>query len=280
MTDARVRVVLVNYRSIQDVATRLASDALRDADVVVVDNASDPERVTELCRLHGATPVLLSSNRGFAAGVNAGWSAVEDRDPLPLLLLNPDADLTREALDVLLAALPGHDGVGPLLLEGPDRPQVGVGGGPLSVASVVAYFLMLSQLVPGGKGVFLTRRQARSGGPVAWVCMAALLLAPDALERFGLLPEDEVVYAEDVAWGTAASARGARFAVVPTAVVAHPHGSSGGSSAWVGALERLLRRRLSPWRGTAAVLVVRIGLAARRAVGRGIRRPARDRIRE
>jgi GT2 family glycosyltransferase len=239
-----------------------------------VDNGSDPEAVTQLCASHGATPVLLAENRGFAAGVNAGWRAVSDRPPLPLLLLNPDADLTPEALDALLAALPGHDGVGPLLLEGPDRPQVGVGGAALTLRSVAASFLLLSRLIPSWRGLLLTRGQARRGGDVAWVCMAALLLAPDALERFGPLPEDEVVYAEDVAWGTAASARGARFAVVPEAVVGHPHGSSGGSAAWVGALERLCRRRLGPLRGPVAVRVIRLGLAVRRAVGRGQRTEA------
>lgn len=270
-TDARVRVVLVNYRSVQDVASRLASDALRDADVVVVDNASDPEQVRALCDSHGATAVLLPENRGFAAGVNAGWAEVKDRSPLPVLLLNPDAELSREALDRLLAALPGRDGVGPLLLEGPDRPQVGVGGGPLSATSVGTYFLFVSHLLPAWKGIFLTRAQARRGGPVAWVCMAALLLAPDALERFGPLPEDEVVYAEDIAWGTAATRRGARFVVVPSAVVAHLHGSSGASSEWAGALERLLRRRLGRTQGTLAVLAIRLGLTLRALLGRDTR---------
>lgn len=260
--------MLVNYRSIDDVAARLASDALTDAEVVVVDNASDPARVEDLCAAHDAIPVLLPHNRGFAAGVNAGWSAVKDREPLPLLLLNPDAALERPALDALLAALPGRDGVGPVLLEAPGRPQVGSAGGPLSLASVAAYFLFLSAVVPAVRGVFLTRAQARRGGDVAWLCMASALLAPDALVRFGPLPEDEVVYAEDVAWGTAATANGARFSLLGDVEVTHPHGSSGGSAAWSGALERLLRRRLAGPRGWLAVLVVRSGLLVRSAVRR------------
>ena len=270
-TTARVRVVLVNYRSVADVAARLASDALRDAEVLVVDNASDPERVSELCRQHDATPILLAENRGFAAGVNSGWDAARERRPLPLLLLNPDAELSRDALDRLLEGLPGQDGVGPLLLERPGRPQVGVGGGPISVASVAAYFLFGSRLVPRWKGVFLTRAQSRRGGPVAWACMASLLLAPDALDRFGPLPDDEVVYAEDVAWGTSATRQGARFTVIPEAVVMHRHGASGSSAEWIGALERLLRRRLGVLRGTMAVLIMRSGLALRRLAGRNVR---------
>ena len=249
-------------------AARLASPALADADVIVVDNASTPERIRELCEQHGATPLLLSENRGFAAGVNAAWRAVQHRPPLPLLLLNPDAQLTREALDVLLSALPGNDGVGPLLLEAPGQPQVGAAGGPVTLWSVAAYFLMLSHVARRARGLFLTRAQSRRGGPVAWVCMASLLLAPDALHRFGELPEDELVYAEDVAWGTAATATGANFALVSEAVVAHPHGASGGSERWIGALERLLRRRLGAVRGRLAVAIVRMGLVLRRVVRR------------
>jgi GT2 family glycosyltransferase len=270
---------LVNYHSIEDVAARLASEALQDAEVIVVDNASDPEEVRHLCHSHGATSVLLPSNRGFAAGVNAAWERVRDRPALPLLLLNPDAELTREALDQLLAALPSFDGVGPLLLEGPERPQIGIGGGPATLASVVGYFLFLTRLMPRWRGFFLTRAQARRGGPVTWVCMAALLLRADALERFGLLPEDEVVYAEDVAWGIDATKQGARFAIVPSAVVTHLHGSSGSSSAWVGAVERLLTRRLGRVRAVLAVTAMRTGLAARRALGRPVDGESRARMR-
>lgn len=264
--DARVRVILVNFRSEQNVATRLASPALRDEEVVVVDNASQPETIVELCALHGATAVLLPENRGFAAGVNAGWREIQGRSPLPILLLNPDAELSREALDELLDALPGRDGVAPLLFEAPGRPQVGAAGGPLTLRSVATYFLMLSHVLPRMKGLFLTRAQAKTGGDVNWLCMASLLLAPDALSRFGQLPEDELVYAEDIAWGTAASERGARFLLVPTASVCHPHGASGASDRWVGALQRLLRRRL-PWpRRDLAVATLRFGLALRRVI--------------
>ena len=274
----RLRVLLVNYLSWENVAARLASPALRGADVIVVDNGSEPDEVLALCTRHGASPVLLPENRGFAAGVNAGWAVARERPPLPLLLLNPDAELSAEALDLLLAGLPGHDGVGPLLLEGPNRPQVGVGGGPISASSVFVYFLFLSHLRRDWRGVFLTRRQARDGGTVSWLCMAALLLAPDALHRFGLLPEDELVYAEDVAWGSAATLRGAHFALVPGAVVPHAHGSSGASTAWVGSMERLLRRRLGPVSGRSAVLAIRVGVAIRRAARIADIRSVRERI--
>jgi N-acetylglucosaminyl-diphospho-decaprenol L-rhamnosyltransferase len=269
-TDARLRAILVNYRSLDDVAARLASEALAEADVIVVDNASDPRAIQELCHRHGATAVLLLDNRGFAAGVNAGWSVAQDRAPLPLLLLNPDAQLTGEAVDRLLVQLQlgRWDGVGPLLMERPGRPQVGAAGGPVTLRSVAVYFLMLGHVLPRTRGVFLTRKQARAGGRVHWLCMASCLLAPDALVRFGPVPEDELVYAEDLAWGTAATDKGARFCLDASVEVPHQHGSSGGSEAWVGALTRLLRTRLGPIRGRLAIIAVHGGLLLRSGVRR------------
>jgi GT2 family glycosyltransferase len=267
-----VRVVLVNYRSAADVRRRLSSDALRDADVVVVDNGSEPDDVQALCKEYGATAVLLDANVGFAAGVNAAWERCRGRPALPLLLLNPDAELTAGGLDTLLSELdvPGTTGVAPLLAEPSGRLQVGAAGGPVTVRSVVAYFLLGAHLLPRWRGVLLTRRQSRTADRVSWLCMACLLLTPDALDRFGPLPEDEIVYAEDVAWGGAATGRGAVLRLVPRLVVTHPHGSSGGSSAWARSFERLLLRRLGPVRGRVAVAAMRTGLAVRRLAGRHV----------
>jgi GT2 family glycosyltransferase len=118
--------------------------------------------------------------------------------------------------------------------------------------------------------VFWTRRQAAQGGGAAWLCAACLLVRRDAFSRFGSLPEDEVVYAEDVAWGTSATARGGRFRLLADVRVPHAKGASGGSAAWHHALGRLLRRRLGPVRGRLAVAIMRTGLATRRALGRTV----------
>ncbi|GAC1326298.1 MAG: hypothetical protein NVSMB13_10970 [Mycobacteriales bacterium] len=266
-----VRVVLVNYRSLENVAARLASAALAGQQVVVVDNGDDPDGVRRVCAAAGAQPVLLPVNVGFAAGVNAAVRALDPSGSAPILLLNPDVAVTPEALRALLAELAaGADGAGPLLTEPTGRLQVGPAGGPLTLGAVAAYFLLLSHLLPRLTGVFLTRAQSRRRRPVAWVCMACLLLRPDAFVRFGPVPEDELVYAEDVAWGTAATARGADLRLVPEVVVTHEKGASGASTAWVGALERLCRRRLGAVRGGLAVACIRAGLGLRRAVGRQV----------
>jgi N-acetylglucosaminyl-diphospho-decaprenol L-rhamnosyltransferase len=265
----QVTVVLVNYRSLENIGERLSSVALQGQNVIVVDNNDDPEGVAALCKLHGAIPLLLDENKGFAAGVNAAVTSVQQPDR-PWLLLNPDASIENRALKGLLNELDGHDGVAPALVNGAGQLQIGAGGGPLTFRSVLYFFLFLAHLIPRLRGVFLTRRQSRTAREVDWLCMACLLLAPDVFQRFGPIPEDEVVYAEDVAWGTEATLSGARFRLCPHITVRHDQGGSGASEAWIGALERLCRRRLGRIRGGFAVTAIRVGLSVRRGLGRSV----------
>jgi GT2 family glycosyltransferase len=238
--------------------------------VIVVDTDDDPDGVTAICAEFGATALLLDHNVGFAAAVNRAVATV-DEPTTPWLLLNPDVDLSVAQLVQLKRALrSGLDGVGPLLEDQDGRLQIGPGGGELSLASVMRYFLFVSHVLPGQRGVFLTRAQSRQAREVAWLCMACLILAPDVFARFGPIPENELVYAEDVAWGTAASAHGAHFELVTTVVVRHEQGASGGSWRWVGAFKRLCRARLGPWRGPLAVAAVSTGLRLRQLAGRRV----------
>jgi GT2 family glycosyltransferase len=270
MTTMRpLTVVLVNYRSLANIEARLASPALRGAVVIVVDNGDDPDGVSALCTRYGATPLLLARNVGFAAGVNAAVASVAEPDR-PWLLLNPDAAIMRDDLEALVEDLPGRDGVGPALVQPDGRLQVGAGGGPLTLRSVAYYFLFLVHLLPRLRGIFLTRRQTRASRDVDWLCMACLVLTADAFDRFGPIPEDELVYAEDVAWGTRASRSGAKFRLRADIVVRHEHGSSGASNKWVGAVERLCRRRLGGLRGGLAIVAIRLGLGMRRLLGRRV----------
>lgn len=266
-----VSVVLVNYRSLADLARLLDGPQLRGQRVVVVDNGDDPEGVRRLCAEHQASAVLLPDNVGFAAGVNAGVAALPGDAQEPVLLLNPDVCVTAATLLGLLAEIErGGDGAAPLLVQPGGRLQIGAAGGEFTTARIAAYFLFVSHAFPRVTGVFLTRRQSLQRRPVAWLCMACVLLRRDALVRFGPLPEDELVYAEDLAWGTSASLRGADLRLVPELRVTHATGSSGGSALWVGSFERLCLRRLGPVSGRVGVLTMRIGLLLRRLVGRQV----------
>jgi GT2 family glycosyltransferase len=270
-----LRVVIVNYDSCRYIEKQLESGVFdRRDEIVLVDNASEPARLSAMAAMHGATSILVESNLGFAKAVNIAVRASTTH--WPILLLNPDVTLTANDLREMLSQLeakergPSPTAVAPLLVDSHDKVQVGAAGGPLTLGSVLRYFWFASHIWPNALGVFLTRRQLTRCSDVDWLCMACLLLRPDAFDDYGPIPEDELVYAEDLAWGTAATQAGARFKLLPQCRVVHERGGSGGSSRWIGALERLIRRRMSMPKAQAAIIVLRSGLAARRAIGRKV----------
>ena len=261
-----VRAVLVNYHCADHIENRLRSGLFEVSDeVLIVDNDSDPERLAAWKSAYRVTPVLLPRNVGFAAAVNEAVRLSVTK--APILLLNPDAELDSAGLTRLVQGLAGLDAVAPLLRGSDGRVQVGAAGGPLTLTSVATYFLFLSHLVPRLRGVFLTRRQLVAGTAADWLCMACLLLDADAFDDYGPIPEDELVYAEDVAWGTAATRAGARQRLLPDLVVVHEQGVSGGGAAWTGAFQRLLLRRLGRTRGRLGVIAMKVGLVVRSPKG-------------
>jgi len=267
----RLRIVIVNYGSADRLEAVLGSASLAPHEVIVVDNASEPEMVRDLARVHGATPLLLERNVGFAAAINEALRQAP-RSDLPVLLMNPDVTIPGGLLSELSGRLQRErlDGIAPLLREGDGRIPVGVGGFSPSLWTVSAYAAFLTHLLPFTRGLFLTRRQAERGRQPDWLCMACLLVRADAFSRFGPIPEDELVYAEDLAWGASASQRGARFALAADLSVSHEGGVSGARTAWIGATDRLIRRHLPGWRGALAARIFRSGLVVRRALGRKV----------
>lgn len=263
-------VVLVNYRLADHIQRLLSSKVLEGHRVVLVDNASQPERMRDLAEAHGTDLLLLDCNYGFAGGVNRAIAQAGEHGPV--LLLNPDVHLDRSTLSSLQRAL--ADGqltaVSPLLLNVDGTIQVGIAGGPTTFIGFVLYFLFVSHLVPRARGVFHTRRQLARGLAPEWVSMACLLLEAAAFDRYGPIPEDEIVYAEDVAWGRAATRSGARLTLLPELCVIHEQGAAGGSRAWSGALVRLAKREHGTLQGNIAWAAMSIGLTIRRMLGRKV----------
>lgn len=270
-------VVLINYRCLPLIERQLVSGALEGAVVVIVDNASDPAGVLDLGRRYGAATVLVDHNSGFAGGVNRGIGSLASATVDAYLLLNPDVEIGLDQVQQLHRELRegGHAAVGPIIVDDGGRPWVSTSGGPVTLRSVIWYFSGLSHLLPGLSGFFWTRRQIRTGVRLRprWLCGAALLIDAAAWERFGTMPEDEVVYGEDVGWGMRCTAAGGSLAVVRSVEVRHTGGASGASDVWVDATARTFTRFMGPVRGRLAAAVMRIGVAGRRGLRRVLGRP-------
>lgn len=262
-------VVIVNYQ-LADYIERLLRQRPFDHDVriLLVDNDSQPDQMREVAEAYGTELLLLDRNYGFAGAVNRAVESVPRHREV--LLLNPDVSLTPAALARLRQVRTEREltGVTPLLCHSDGTIQVGTAGGHASLGAFMGYFLFVSYLFPRVRGVFYTRRQLRDPPAAAWLCMACLLLEGDAFQRFGPVPETELAYAEDVAWGVAASRKGARFAVVTDLEVTHEQGAAGAAFLWRDAVARLAVMENGRWAGGLAVASMTAGLGVRAVLRR------------
>ncbi len=150
MKPTDVGVVIVTYNSAE-----VLGDCLRSlrgvAEVVVVDNASTDASVA-VARAAGSAQVIANErNRGFAAAVNQGVSALNT--PLALVLnpdvvlstdFSPESEIVRQALNPEIGVAGGR------LDDGDGRYQHGFGVRRLPTpASLAAEALLLNRLWPG-----------------------------------------------------------------------------------------------------------------------------------
>jgi N-acetylglucosaminyl-diphospho-decaprenol L-rhamnosyltransferase len=226
----RVSVVIVSYRSRESLALCLPSlercRARVPLEVIVVDNASGDGTAEWVRAEHGWVELISSdSNEGFARGVACG--ARRARGGL-LLLLNPDCEVTPEALERLLQESeqnPQLAAVAPALQDGAGRPTRSCGRFP-TLWSLVCDHLGLAGWLPRTAwfgGYKYGERPVETLQAVDWASGAALLIPRAAWERVGEFDRDIFMYMEDVDWCRRAATLGLGVRRVPEAVFVH-HG--------------------------------------------------------
>jgi len=196
--DGPVAAIVVTYESAAVIGRCLKT--LRDAapdrgvDIRVVDNASTDGSAALAESLLGVSQVIcLGTNRGFAAGVNAGLAEVS----APwIAVVNPDAIVPRGGLDRLADALERHPRAGlaaPRVVGADGRPERSVGLFPTPGREWAHSWLLDHLGWPG--------RWARLPGSITsvdWVSGCAWLLRAEAVRAVGPLDESYFMYCEDV----------------------------------------------------------------------------------
>jgi GT2 family glycosyltransferase len=209
MADQSPLVVMVAYRNTEslDEALRLLGGR---HDVLVVDNGVE-EDVRSVAELHRADYVTPGRNIGFAAAVNFGLSR---RGRRHVLLLNPDARVSPEAVEGLVAALKANPhvcAVSPSLVDAAGRPQRVEWPVPSPRVEVVKAFRLQRLLKP---------RES-------FLIGAVLMLLAEALEEVGLFDERFFLYAEECDWQLRALRRGWRIELIDSLQARHSGGGSG-----------------------------------------------------
>jgi N-acetylglucosaminyl-diphospho-decaprenol L-rhamnosyltransferase len=223
-------IVVVNYRTPALVERCLESvyatrDELR-LETVVVDNASRDGSAERLrAALPGATVLAMPENRGFAAGVNAGFF---HSSAALVVLLNPDTELRPGALRTLLEHLREHPRIGVVapLLEDPDgrltpngyRRFPGLFTVALDLCVPIGYALVH---LPALHPYAMSPAALLAGRRPAWACGAALAIRRDAYLQAGALDEGFFLYFEDTEWQSRVARRGWAIEMAPSARACH-----------------------------------------------------------
>jgi N-acetylglucosaminyl-diphospho-decaprenol L-rhamnosyltransferase len=223
-------VVIVNYRAAELVERCVASigascQELR-LETVIVDNDSRDGSVERLrASLPDTTVIAMPDNRGFAAGVNAGFARTTAE---LVIVLNPDTEVRPGAIGALLARLRDHPRTGVVapLLEGADGelapsgyrrfPNLLMLG--IDMCVPVSYALAYA---PALHPHVLSPAALMAGGRVAHVCGAAMAIRRSAYDEAGRFDEGFFLYLEETEWQRRVTQRGWAIEVEPAALVCH-----------------------------------------------------------
>jgi GT2 family glycosyltransferase len=201
-------VVIVSWRTRELLRSCLQSlrAALGDrleagaAELIVVDNASGDGTV-EMVQAEFAEVRLIANkeNRGYAAGNNQGIDAARGRN---VMLLNPDTEVPREAVERLEACLeerPRVGAVAPMLVHPDGRPQASLRGFPTPLALLGAV-TGVARLAPDGSplAAYLPRSLPSEAGPVDQPMASCLLFRGEALRAVGRFDETFPIFFNDV----------------------------------------------------------------------------------
>ena len=212
-----IGLVVVNYGSHELLANNLdrwADDA--PVRVVVVDNySSGAERtaVTTLAADRGWTLVGLPDNLGFSHGVNVGVARAKQLGCACVLLLNPDANASRDVvLELRRQVLAEPDAlVSPVVLD----------------SSGVVVFNG-SEIDPRSGHLFRAEVASADATSWPWLSAACLALHVDLFDRLGGFDESYFLYWEDVDFSRRAAVAGARLIVREDLEALHDEGQTQG----------------------------------------------------
>jgi len=240
----RVAVIVVNYGT-ADLAARAVESVLtrehggRAVEIHLVDNASpggDAGRLREIHRERGWSDRVRLwpevTNHGFGRGNNVVLTALAaDPDPPAfVLLLNPDAILENETLEILAAALDAEPaaaaaGAAIALPDGTTVTSAFRFPSPVSAVLEVVNFGPLDRIFAGRR---VPLPPDHPEGRVDWVSGAAVMFRFRALQEVGYFAPEFFLYFEETELQHRLRAAGWTSLFVPRARVQHAEGASTG----------------------------------------------------
>lgn len=209
----------------------LLASTLAPTQIIVVDNASTDDSAARIAAFlkqkHDSRLCFLplKQNRGYAAGNNAGLELAMRSGAEAFLIINNDAYVEPEALEIMRATLAGagRPGLcGPILVYDDGSVQC-LGGGYTNYVTGVSKFY--------GAGLSLQSALEQPAAEVDrclnFICGACVLISREFVELAGLMDEDYFLYCEEQDWALAIKNR-LQLKFAQGAVVHHEEGASTG----------------------------------------------------
>ena len=231
MPDLGVVIVSWNVRDLlrRCLASLFAGAGSLDLDVVVIDNAST-DGSASMVRAEFPQVRLVPNDRnlGFTAANNQGLALARGRH---LLLLNPDAEVTGDALPVMVDYLDSHPSAGAA------GPRLRYPDGSLqpsrrrfpTFATALVESTVIQEWSPDNRILrhyYLADVDDDVVQPVDWLVGACLLVRRTTVEQVGGLDEGFFMYFEELDWCRRIKAAGWDVVYLPTATVVHHEGRS------------------------------------------------------
>lgn len=243
---AELSIIIVNWNGGELLRSCLRSIARHPPsvayDIVVVDNASSDDSVAwlrsaEVSNILPGISVPVIENAENAGFGKANNQAIDFSQASMLFLLNPDTEVTKGAIDTLIACLNSSERVGacgPRLLNADGSVQPSVWRNPPAawetVLSQMKFYLLLPRRIRGELllGGHWDHNRERA---VPMLSGAAIMVRRAVVEAVGGFDERFHMYGEDNEWCLRMARGGWRIMFQPAAVILH-HGGQSSLQRW------------------------------------------------
>ncbi|WP_420862184.1 glycosyltransferase family 2 protein [Algirhabdus cladophorae] len=254
---AEVSVIIINYGT-ADLTIKAVNSVLerdhggRHVDVHLVDNASpgdDAHQLAEAAKsplwTKHVTTYLETTNHGFGRGNNLVIErlAAQTAPPQKIMLLNPDATLDNDAIDVLAKAMDENPQIGfaGAAIAKPDTGPVTAAFRFPSITSELIRTLGLNVIAKQFEHTAVALPPNLGTQQVDWVSGAAVMMRMEAIQSVGFFDPAYFLYYEEVDLMRRAGQNGWQSWHIAEAKVLHAEGAATG----VGQSER--KRRPDYW---------------------------------
>jgi GT2 family glycosyltransferase len=228
-----VSLIIVNYNACECIVECVSSALNQVDEVIVVDNASSDDSLTQLEAAFPSDPKLKivrnQENLGFAAACNIGAEASAGRY---LFFLNPDCVLTADSVEYLLRVLDDYPDVGMVggLLLNPDGTEQA--GGRRAIPTPWRSFVRafgLARFADRWPRLFFDFHLHKQPLPthpieVEAISGACMLVRRAALQDVGQWDEGYFLHCEDLDFSMTLRGRGWQIMFVPDARIVHDKG--------------------------------------------------------